>query len=104
MKVAVAPLYDTLPLILLAPLFTVNVEVVMVDEFIDSLKVAVTVLAKAAPVAPAAGLLEIIAGAVVSRVMESLAALDTFPATSLNHTYTVLAPSPLLMVNGTFAL
>ena len=37
-------------------------------------------------------------GAAVSRVIESLAALDTFPAASLYHTYTVLLPSPLLNV------
>ena len=34
-------------------------------------------------------------GAVVSKVMLSLAELDTFPAESLYHTYTVLLSSPL---------
>ena len=33
--------------------------------------------------------------AVVSRVMESLAEFDTFPAESLYHTYTVLLSLPL---------
>ena len=40
-------------------------------------------------------------GAVVSRVIESVAALDTFPAASLYHTYTVLLPSPLARVYET---
>ena len=43
-------------------------------------------------------------GAVVSRAMESLAVLDTFPAASLYHTYTVLLPSPLLRVYEMLAL
>ncbi len=43
----------------------------------------------------------VIVGAVVSRVISSLAELDTFPEESLNHTYTVLLPSPLLKVYET---
>ena len=49
----------------------------------------------------------VIVGAVVSRVMVSLAELaelDTFPAASLYHTYTVLLPSPLLRVYVTLPL
>ena len=41
------------------------------------------------------GLVMVTMGVVVSRVIESLAALDTFPAESLYHTYTVLLSSPL---------
>ena len=37
-------------------------------------------------------------GAVVSKVMLSLAELDTFPAASLYQTYTVLLPSVELKV------
>ena len=47
------------------------------------------------------GLVMVTVGAVVSRVIESLAVFDTFPAASLYHTYTVLLPSPLLNVYDT---
>jgi hypothetical protein len=80
------------------------VDVVMEEGTIASLNVAVIALAIATPVAPLAGLVELIVGAVVSSVMASLAALDTFAAASLYHTYTVFTPLPLLRVNGTFAL
>ena len=50
------------------------------------------------------GLVIVTMGAVVSRVMESLAALDTFPAESLNHTYTVFCSSPLVNVYDTLPL
>ena len=42
-----------------------------------------------------------IVGAVVSRVISSLAELDTFPEESLNHTYTVLLLSLPLKVYET---
>jgi len=47
------------------------------------------------------GLVMVTVGAVVSRVIESLAVFDTFPAASLYHTYTVLLPSPPFMVYET---
>ena len=46
-------------------------------------------------------------GAVVSvwlNVIAALALLDIFPTASLNHTYTVLLPLPLLNANWTFEL
>jgi hypothetical protein len=50
------------------------------------------------------GLVMVTVGAVVSRVIESLAVFDTFPTASLYHTYTVLLPSPLLNVYDTLPL
>ena len=50
------------------------------------------------------GLVIVTDGAVVSRMMESLAELDTFPAASLYHTYTVLLPFPLLKAYDTLPL
>ena len=47
------------------------------------------------------GLVMVTMGAVVSKVMLSLAELDTFPPKSLYHTYTVFEPSPLARVNET---
>ncbi len=42
------------------------------------------------------GLVIFTVGAVVSRIIVSLAEFDTFPAASLYHTYIVLPPSPPL--------
>ena len=41
----------------------------------------------------------VITGSVVSNVMESLTAIDTFPDASLYQTYIVFLPSPLLNAN-----
>lgn len=43
----------------------------------------------------------VIEGDIVSKVISSLAAFDTFPEESLNHAYTILLPSPLLKVYET---
>ena len=75
----------------------------MVDEFIVSENVAVMDVLIAIFVALFAGLVDDIVGAVVSRIIESLAETDTFPAASLNQTYTVFVPSPMLNVNDTLA-
>ena len=50
------------------------------------------------------GLVMVMEGTVVSKVMESLAVFDTFPAASLYQIYTILLPSPLLKVYETLAL
>jgi hypothetical protein len=73
----------------------------MVDAFITSLNVAIIALPTATPVALFARFVELTVGAVVSRVMLSLAAPDIFPAASLYHTYTVFVPLLPLRVNGT---
>src|SRR3990172_2323363 len=49
-------------------------------------------------VSPKVGLVMVTMGAVVSRIMESLAVLDTFPVASLYQTYTVFVSSPLVKV------
>jgi hypothetical protein len=58
-------LYDTVPLTL-TPLLRVKVLVVMVDESMSSLNVALMALLTPTPVAPLAGLVELTVGGVVS--------------------------------------
>ena len=70
----------------------------------DALPLILTVLLVVVYVASEVGLVIVIEGAVVSWVMDALAVLDTFPAASLYHTYTVLLPSPLLNVYETLVL
>ena len=50
------------------------------------------------------GLVIIMVGGVVSKIIESLKELDIFPESSLYQTYTVLLPSPLLKVYETFSV
>ncbi len=70
----------------------------------EALPPKLIVLFVAVYVALDVGLVMVTVGAVVSRVIESLAVLDTFPAASLNQTYNVLLPSPLLNVYDTLPL
>ena len=66
-NVATLLLYETVPLMLLPLLLlSVKVLVLIVDELISSLKVAVIVLLIATPVALLAGLVELTVGGVVS--------------------------------------
>ena len=67
-NVATLLLYDTVPLTLLLPLLLlrVNVLVVMVEESISSLNVALTALLTPTPVELLAGLVELTVGGVVS--------------------------------------
>ena len=50
------------------------------------------------------GVVIIMVGIIVSRVISSEAVFDTFPELSLYHTYTALLPSPLLTVYETSAV
>ena len=63
-----------------------------------------TVLLVVEYVALDVGLVMVTEGTVVSRVMESLAVPDTFPAASLYQAYIVFKPFPLLNVYDTLAL
>jgi len=65
-KVAVSPLYVTVPDTLFPPELTVNVESVIVEESIASEKVAVIAVFTATLVAVLAGVVELTVGAVVS--------------------------------------
>jgi hypothetical protein len=67
----------------------------------DALPLRVIVLLVVVYVLPEVGLVMVTMGAVVSRIMESLAVLDIFPAASLYQTYTVLPPSELERVYET---
>ena len=62
----------------------------------DALPSRVRALLAAVYVSLEVGLVMVTMGAVVSKIIESLAALDTFPAASLYHTYTVFCSSPLV--------
>jgi hypothetical protein len=64
-KVAVLLLYDTVPLTLPPPL-SVNVFVLIVEESMSSLNVALIALLMPTPVALLAGLVELTVGGVVS--------------------------------------
>ena len=66
MNVAVLLLYDTVPLTLLPLLLSVNVLVLIVEEFMSSLNVALMALLTETPVALPAGLIELTVGSVVS--------------------------------------
>ena len=70
----------------------------------DALPPRLIVLLVAVYVASDVGLVMVIAGTDVSRVMSSLVELDTFPEASLNHTYTVFCSSPLVNVYDTLPL
>ena len=59
-------LYDTVPLTLLPLLLSVKALVVIVEEFISSLNVALIALLTPTPVALPAGLVELTVGGVVS--------------------------------------
>ena len=65
-NVAVLLLYDTVPLTLLPLLLSVNVLVLIVEEFMSSLNVALMALLTETPVALPAGLIELTVGSVVS--------------------------------------
>ena len=67
----------------------------------DALPLRLIVLFVVVYVSPEVGLVMVTMGAVVSRIMESLTVLDTFPAASLYQTYTVLVSSPLVKVYET---
>jgi hypothetical protein len=69
-KVAVVPEYDTLPATELLPCFSVKEVVVIVDEFMFSLKVAVTLLLVATEAAPLAGTTVWTVGGVTSACAE----------------------------------
>ena len=63
---------------LLPPVLTVNVEVVMVEESIVSLNVAVMVLLTATPTAPLAGLVELtVGGTSPARMLSSWVSVRT---------------------------
>jgi hypothetical protein len=65
-NVATLLLYDTVPLTLPPPLLRVNVLVVIMDESMSSLNVALMALLTPTPVALLAGLVELTVGGVVS--------------------------------------
>ena len=67
----------------------------------DALPSRVRALLAAVYVSLEVGLVMVTMGAVVSKIIESLAALDTFPAESLYHTYMVFCSSPLASVYET---
>ena len=69
-KVAVVPLEDTVPLILLLPSFTVKVSVVIVETSIDSLNVEEIALLIATLEAPLAGFVEMTVGGEFSTVVK----------------------------------
>ena len=99
-NVAVVLLYATVPVI---PPLNVNVDSPTVPASISSLKVAViSLITGDTSVAPSAGLGPVITGAVVSKIIESLAVSDILFTASLYQTYTVLLPSPLLKVYEMF--
>ena len=87
----VVPLASPLP-----PLSLLNVTSFTPLVLSDALPLKLTVLLVAVYVSLDVGLVIVTMGAVVSRVIESLAELDTFPAASLYHTYTVFCSSPLV--------
>lgn len=88
LKVAVAPLKETVPGTVELPFFSVNVAVFTDNESIASLKLAVTEAFSTTPVAPAAGETEPTVGGVLStaaavvKVHEEFDAM-VFPARSL---------------------
>jgi hypothetical protein len=92
----VVPLAVPLP-----PLLLVHVTSFIPLVLSDALPPRLIVLLVAVYVASDVGLVIFIVGEVVSRVISSLAAFDTFPEESLNHTYTVLLPSLPLKVYET---
>ena len=65
-NVATLLLYDTVPLTMLPLLLRVNVLVVMVEESMSSLNVALIALLTPTPVALPAGLVELTVGGMVS--------------------------------------
>lgn len=67
-KVAVVPVYDTIPEIWVLPCITTNVEELIVVESIDSLNVATTLVLSTTSVAPSAGLVEVTEGTLVARI------------------------------------
>ena len=85
----------------LAPLLLVHVTSFIPLVLSDALPPRLIVLLVAVYVASDVGFVIFIVGEVVSRVISSLAELDTFPAASLNHTYTVFLPSLPLKVYET---
>ena len=85
----------------LPPLLLVHVTSFIPLVLSDALPPRLIVLLVAVYVASDVGLVMFIVGAVVSKVISSLAAFDTFPEESLKHTYTVLLPSLPLKVYET---
>jgi hypothetical protein len=69
-NVAVVPEYDTVPATDVLPCFSVKEVVVIVDEFIASLKAAVTLLLVTTDVAPVAGTTVCTVGGVTSACAE----------------------------------
>ena len=66
---AVEPLYVTVPKTVVAPCLTVNVVALIVNGSIDMLKVAVTILLSATPVALFTGSVEITTGETAAPVV-----------------------------------
>ena len=95
----VVPLAVPLP-----PLLLLHVTTAAPLVLSEALPPKLTVLFVVVWIEPEVGLVMVIMGAVASSVMESLTAVDIFPAASLYQTYTVLLPFPLLKVYETLAL
>src|SRR5450759_1774302 len=82
-KVAVEPLYETVPATDVAPCFKVKVVAVRVDGSIGTLKVAVTILLRTTPVARSAGSVKVTVGAASVVNVNTISAASALPAKSV---------------------
>src|SRR5450759_4472561 len=85
-KVAVEPLYETVPATGVVPCFMVKVVAVVavkVNGSIGTLKVAVTILLRTTPVARSAGSVELTVGAASVLNVNTISAASALPAMSV---------------------